>query len=119
MSKRANAGEMRTLIQIKQRVETINDSGFSTETYENVFGEGQYVHCKWIGNHGSEVFSRDSYLERRTATVTMRFSPLAMDTRNVVFLKGDDAPWEIVNADNVEGRNEWLELSLEKKVPAR
>ncbi len=119
MSKRANAGEMRTLIQIKQRTETISDSGFPTVTYENVYGDGQYVSCKWVWNHGSEVFSRDSYLERRTATATMRYSPLAVDSRNVVFLKGDDTPWEIVNVDNVEGRNQWLELSLEKKVPAR
>ena len=119
MSKRANAGEMRTKIQIKRRVVTINDNGFETEAYENVFCEGQYVSCKWVYNHGSEVFSRNIYLERRTATVTMRYSPLAADSRSVIFLKGDDTPWEIVNADNVEGRNEWLELSLEKKVPAR
>ena len=61
MSKRANAGEMRTMIQIMQRVETINENGFPTEAYANIF----------------------------------------------------------VNADNVEGRNQWLELSLVQKVPAR
>ena len=49
----------------------------------------------------------------------MRYSAAATDTRCVVFLKGDDTPWEIVNADNVEGRNQWLELSLVQKVPAR
>ena len=119
MSKRANAGELRSLIQIKRLVETINDNGFPAPAYENIYGEGHYVRCKWVWNHGSEVFSSDRYEERRTATVTMRFSPLATDTRAVVFLNGDDTPWEIVNADNVEGRNEWLELSLVQKVPAR
>ena len=119
MSKRANAGEMRTKVQIKRRVVSINDNGFETETYHNVFGEGVYVSCKWVGNHGSEVFSGDRYTEQRTATATMRFSPRAADSRCVVFRECDETPWEIVNADNVEGRNQWLELSLVQKVPAR
>ena len=119
MSKRANAGELRALIQIKRRVAGTNDNGFDTETYENVYGDGQYVHCKWVGNHGSEVFSRDSYTERRTATATMRYSPMADDGTLVVFLYGDPDPWEVVNVDNVEQRNQWLELSLQKKIRAR
>lgn len=119
MSKRANAGEMRTLIRIMQRMETVNDNGFSEESWVNAYGEGCYLRCKWVWNHGSEVFASDRYAERRTATVTMRYSAAATDTRRVVFLKGDDTPWEIVNADNVEGRNQWLELSLVQKVPAR
>jgi head-tail adaptor len=119
MSKRANAGELRTRILIKRRVISLNDNGFETETFENVYGDGHCVFCKWVGNHGSEVFSSDRYTERRTATVTMRYSPLAEDSRCVVFRDGDPVPWEIVNADNVEGRNQWLELSLMQKVPAR
>ncbi|MBR4472519.1 MAG: head-tail adaptor protein [Oscillospiraceae bacterium] len=119
MSKRANAGEMRTLIRIVQRTETVNDNGFPEESWVNVYGEGRYVRCKWVNSHGSEVFSSDRYLERRTATATLRYSALAADTSFVVFLKGNDEPWEIVNADNVEGRNQWLELSLVQKVPAR
>lgn len=119
MSKRANAGEMRTLIRIMQRKETVNDNGFSEESWVNAYGEGCYLRCKWVNSHGSEVFSSDRYLERRTATVTMRYSPIAEDSRYVVFREGDPLPWEIVNADNVEGRNQWLELSLVQKVPAR
>ena len=122
MSKRANAGELRTMIQIKRRVVTTNDNGFNEETYENVYGgddSGAYVYCKWVGNHGSEVFSRDSYAERRTATATMRYSPLADDGKLVVFLYGDPDPWEVVNVDNVGQRNQWLELSLQKRIPAR
>ena len=104
MSKRANAGELRTMIQIKRRVVVTNDNGFDTETYENVYSDGQYVYCKWTGNHGSEVFSRDSYAERRTATATMRYSELADDGKLVVFLYGDPDPWEVVNVDNVGQR---------------
>lgn len=119
MGKRANAGELRTLIQIMRRVVTTNDNGFDEETYENVYGDGTYVHCKWVGNHGSEVFSRDSYAERRTATITMRYSQLADDGKLVVFLYGDSDPWEVVNVDNVEQRNQWLELSVEKRIRGR
>ena len=101
MSKRANAGELRTRIQIKRRNVVTNDNGFDDDvTYENVYSDGQYVYCKWVGNHGSEVFSRDSYAERRTATVTMRYSPLADDGKLVVFLYGDPDPWEVVKVDN-------------------
>lgn len=119
MSKSANAGELRTLIQVKRRGVVTNDHGFDTETYENVYSDGQYVYCKWVGNHGSEVFNRDSYTERRSATVTMRYSPLADDGRLVVFLYGDPDPWEVVNVDNVEQRNKWLEFSVEKRIPSR
>ena len=119
MSKRANAGEMRTLIRIMQRMETVNDNGFSEESWVNAYGEGCYLRCKWVNSHGSEVFSRDSYAERRTATATMRYSPLADDGKLVVFLYGDPDPWEVVNVDNVGQRNQWLELSLQKRIPAR
>ena len=40
MSKRANAGELRTMIQIKRRVVVTNDNGFDAETYENVYSDG-------------------------------------------------------------------------------
>lgn len=119
MSKRANAGELRTQIQIKRRIVETNDNGFESVTYENVYGDGQYVACKWVGNHGSEVFNRDSYMERCSATITMRYSPLADDGRLVVFLYGDPDPWEVVNVDNVEQRNQWLELSVEKRIRGR
>ncbi len=119
MSKSANAGDLRTMVQIKRRVVVTNDNGFDTETYQNVYGDGKYVRCKWVGNHGSEVFSRDSYTERRTATITMRYSQLADDGRLVVFLYGDPDPWEVVNVDNVQQRNEWLEISVEKRIPSR
>ncbi len=119
MSKSANAGEFRTMIQIMRRIVTTNDRGFDAESYENVFGEGVSVHCKWTGNHGSEVFSRDSFEESRSATVTMRYSPLADDGRLVVFLAGDASPWEVVNVDDMRQRHEYLELSLQKRIPAR
>lgn len=119
MSKSANAGKLRTRIQIKRRTVVTNVNGFDDETYENVYGDSVYVYCKWVGNHGSEVFSRDSYTERRTATVTMRYSQLADDGTLVVFRDGDPDPWEIVNVDNVNQRDEWLELSLEKRIQSR
>ena len=119
MSRSANAGELRTEIQIMRRIVTTDDNGFDTESYENVFGEGVSVHCKGIGNHGSEVFSRDSFEERRSATVAMRYSALADDGRLVVFLAGDASPWEVVNVDDVQRRHEYLELSLQKRIPAR
>ena len=44
---------------------------------------------------------------------------LTKDGKLVVFLYGDETPWEVVNVDNVGQRNQWLELSLQKKIPAR
>lgn len=119
MAKSANAGALRTMIQIKSRTVVTNDNGFDTETYNNVFGEGVYVRCRWVNRHGSEAFYGDRYAERRAATLTMRYSPLADDGTLVVFLLGDEDPWEVVNVDNVSGRNEWLEISVEKRIQAR
>ena len=119
MSKKANAGELRTRIKIMRRFPVTDENGFDKEHYRNIYGKNAVVFVKWIGNHGSEVFNADGYAELRRATVTMRYSPLADDGRLVVFREGDKQPWEIVNVDNVGMCNEWLELSLEKRIQAR
>ena len=119
MAKTVNAGELRTRVQIKRRIVVTNENGFDEETYENAFGDGQYVYCMWVGAHGSEVFSRDSYTERRTATLTMRYSPLADDGTLVVFPEGENTPWDVVNVDDVRRQHRYLELSVVKRIPGK
>ena len=55
---------------------------------------------------------------REPATLTMRYSPKITE-QCLVFKKGDSRPFEIVSIDNVEERNRWLELKVQRKVEAR
>ena len=72
MAARANAGEMRTKITIKNPVYTIRD-GFSREEFVNAFTRP--VWCKWVNAHGAEIYQAAELHLREPATITMRYSP--------------------------------------------
>lgn len=144
MSKNANAGELRTAIYFK-RIERATDSeGYPTEREVNVFGEGKYALGKWVNAHGSEVFDAMQLELREPATLTVRYSPLINETLLVYMgaelasaLRAGDGitdaeaaekavnealeqiRYEIISMDNVEGRNTWLEIKVQRKVAAR
>lgn len=118
MSKSANAGELRTLVYFK-RVERVNDDeGYSSETEVNVFGDGNAVRCKWVNAHGTDSFVALQMQLREPATITCRYSPLI--TSDLVVYRGSDSvPYEVISIDNVENRNRWLEIKVQRKVSAK
>ena len=118
MSKSANAGELRTAVYFI-RVESVPDGGgFPVETKTNVFGEGVPVMCKWVNAHGTAVFAAMQLQLRDPATITTRYSPLLDDVSLRVYRAGDDEPYEIISIDNVEMRNAWLEIRVQRKLAA-
>lgn len=118
MSKNANAGELRTPVYFKRIQRSTDAEGFPAETEINVFGEGERVLCKWVNAHGSEVFLAKQLELREPATITMRYSPL-INEKLLVYRESDAAPYEIVSLDNVEHRNQWLEIKVQRMVSAR
>ena len=109
MSKSANPGELRTPVEFKRVKRSTNENGRRIEEYENVFGDGVTVNVKWVNAHGYEAVTAMQLGIRELATITARYSPL-IDRTLTVFLIGDDVPYEIVDVDNVEQRNRWLEI---------
>lgn len=118
MSKNANAGELRTPVYFKRIQRSTDAEGFPAETEVNIFGEGKHVLCKWVNAHGSEVFLAKQLELRDPATITMRYSPL-INEKLLVYRENDANPYEIVSLDNVECRKQWLEIKVQRMVPAR
>ncbi len=118
MSKYANAGELRTRVYFKRIQRSTDAEGFPAETEVNVFGEGEYARCKWVNAHGSEVFLAKQLELREPATLTMRYSPL-INEKLLVYHEDDIKPYEIISLDNVENRNQWLEIKVQRMVSAR
>ena len=119
MSKYANAGELRTPVYFKKITDRETDSeGFEKGTETNVFGEGKPVRVKWVNAHGTDVFAAMTLQLREPATITMRYSPKV--TVDMLVYKGNDPkPYEIISIDNVEERNRWLEIKVQRKVQSR
>ena len=118
MAKQANPGEMRTPIAIMvNRGEGQDADGYPISGWENVFGEGVNVYCKWVSVHGRDVYDAATLELQEPATLTLRYSP-AIDQRCRVLKRGDPAPYEIISMNNVLDRGEWLELTVKRMVSA-
>lgn len=118
VSKSANAGELRTKVSFYEIRRVTDDEGFPVETPVNVFGDGNTAYVKWVNAHGSEALTALELQLREPATITMRYSP-AINRRVIVFRGNDPDPYEIISIDNVEERDTWLELKVQRKEAAR
>lgn len=123
MSKNANTGELRTPVYFKKLIRTIDDEGFPTEKVESLFkskeGEELPCMCKWVNAHGSEVLTAMTLKLRDSATLTTRFSPLLDDEKLIIYRNKDNKPYEVISIDNVEQKDIWLEIKVQRKVDAR
>ena len=144
MSKNANAGELRTAIYFKRIERATDQEGYPIEQEVNVFGEDKYVLGKWVNAHGSETFTAMQLELREPATLTVRYSPLINET--LLVYKGSELSlalragdgianeaaaqkavdealerirYEVISIDNVEERDTWLEIKVQRKVAAR
>lgn len=118
MSKSANAGELRTPV-LFMRIDRTNDSeGFPAESEVNIFGEGKSIRTKWVNAHGSDAFLALQMKLREPATITCRYSP-KIQADQIVYRRNDPQPFEIISIDNVEEKNQWLEIKVQRRVKAR
>ena len=118
MSKSANSGELRTPVYFKRVLRVTDKNGYPAETEVNVFGEGKCAFAKWVNAHGTEAFLAMQMQLREPATVTVRYSPL-INEKLLVYKGGDPAPYEVISIDNVEERDEWMEIHVQRKEAAR
>lgn len=118
MSKSANAGELRTPVFFMRVDRADDDEGYSAQQKANVFGPGKVVRVKWVNAHGSDAFIALQMKLREPATITCRYSP-KITPELLVYRSSDPKPYEIISIDNVEERNQWLEIKVQRKVKAR
>jgi head-tail adaptor len=118
MAKFARAGEMRTKITVKLPTKSIDADGFATETSSDVFG-GK-VWCKWVWQHGTEVFENMRLGLGQVATITMPYTD-KITPRCKIWRESETAAadaWEIVSIDNVEEARRYLEIKIRREVKA-
>jgi hypothetical protein len=123
VSKNANAGELRTPVYFKSVSRTTGTNGNTIPEEENVFGQDADKHdipvrVKWVNVHGTEVMTALQLKLREPAVITMRYSPL-INRLLVVYKEDDPVPFEIISVDDVENRHKWMEINVQRKVPAR
>ena len=100
-----NPGEMRTSITLELRTVAQDGGGFM------VPGQGTTVTvwAKWTNAHGSEVWQAQALHASKAATVLMRYIAALDETWTL--LKGSER-YEIVSVDNVQDRDEFMELKV-------
>lgn len=118
MAKSASIGEMRTKITVKLPTKGKDADGFATETASDVFG-GK-VWCKWVWQHGAEVFENMRLGLGQVATITMPYTN-QITPRCKIWRETETADadaWEIVSINNVEESRRFLEIKIRRGVKA-
>lgn len=118
MSKSANAGQLRTPVYFMRMEKEVDTEGYAKESEVNIFGDGKYVRAKWVNAHGTDSFVALQMKLRESATITCRYSP-RIEVDQIVYRGKDPNPFEIISIDNVEEKNQWLEIKVQRKVQSR
>ena len=118
MAKTASIGEMRTKITVKLPTKSIDTDGFATETSADVFGGKTW--CKWVWQHGTEVFENMRLGLGQVATITLPYTD-KITPRCKIWRESETAAadaWEIISIDNVEEARKFLEIKIRREVKA-
>lgn len=105
-----NPGELRTSVVLASRTVYKDAGGFQRSRFEAV----ATIWAKWVNVHGSEAWTANSVQATEAATVTIRYRS-DVDLTNCLDKNGKI--FEIVSIDNIQERNEYLELKV-KRVEA-
>ena len=112
-----NPGELRTQVILAKRVIGEDAGGFPTTSFDLI----AQVWAKWINVHGSEAWTSSSLGFTAPATVLIRYRE-ELDATCVVIKGGQlnglvitgGEVFQIVSMDNIQERNEYLELKVQK-----
>lgn len=134
MSKDANPGELRTPVIVLEAIETRNDNGYLVKEWNNAFGAA-YIKVKWVNLHGTEAWQQMSHELKEPATLTCRYSPKITELSRILQisdheryenlisegkeLEAEELCYEVLSLDNVEQKNEWLEIRVQRWTRAK
>lgn len=105
-----DAGQLRTPVTVLKIDSVTYTDGFSAVDTSDALGYALY--CQWIEAHGRDA-QPTAHLRR--ATIRCRYDPhIALDC--LIDLRGER--WEILSAENIRERGHWMELQLQRSLPA-
>jgi SPP1 family predicted phage head-tail adaptor len=111
--KPSNPGELRVPITLQAPTLETDAGGAQRPDWDDldVFG-GAIVLAKWVNVHGMEAWAVDRAGKAvSAATVTIRYR--ADVTPRCSILKGGER-WEIISLDNIQERDEYLEIKVKR-----
>lgn len=115
--KMINPGELRTQIGLGTRGVSVETGGFQVGMMN--FTQFAAVWARWQNVHGPEVWAADAQNAVQPATVLIRYRSDVDPTCGVRRLSttGEGGDWyEIVSMDNIQERNEFIELKVKRVV---
>lgn len=102
--------ELRTRITFQQPTVAMDAGGAQVPSWANI-SSVPTVWARWINAHGEEAVMSEALQSSQRATVTIRYRSDLLTTWRVV--KGSEY-WQIISIDQVQGRNRWTELVVER-----
>ena len=108
--KMTNPGELHTPITLQERTVSTDTGGFQTKAAATIAS----VMAKWTNAYGSEVWAVQMVEAVQAATVLIRYRS---DVDNTCMVLRGSVVYEIVSLDNIQERNEYIELKVKMRAP--
>jgi SPP1 family predicted phage head-tail adaptor len=102
--------DLRTRITLQEPVITTDAGAAQVAGWQNA--ANPVVWARWINAHGQEVIASDALKFSQRAVVTIRYRVDISTAWRIV--KDDGEAWQILSIDQVQGRNAWTELVVER-----
>ncbi len=105
-----SVGDLRTRVTFQFPTTEKDPGGAQVHGFENV-ASNPTVWARWINSHGQEAVQSEALKSVQRATVTVRYRSDILPTWQL--LKDDEA-WKIISVDQVQDRNRWVEMIVER-----
>ena len=109
-SYKVDIADLRTRITFQSPTVTPDAGGAQVATWANVSSNAM-VWARWINVHGQEAVTSEALKSSQRATVTVRYRSDILTTWRGV--KGTEY-WQVISVDQVQGRNRWTEIVVER-----
>jgi SPP1 family predicted phage head-tail adaptor len=104
-----NPGELRTAVTLEIVTLSGDAGGAQAQSYADLAA----VWCRWTNVHGGEVWQSQALHAQKPATVLIRYRS-DLTTANTV--RKDGERYKILSIDDIQNRNEFMELKVQLDV---
>jgi len=110
-----SAKQFATPIRLQHRV-IIDVNGASEISYEDA--DPALDLCAWKGKGGTESVQSGTLVVSDTAELTMWYRPDVTERDQVLLNDNSECAYEVMNAENIEMRNQFMMLKVKRVVNA-
>jgi len=103
--------DLRTRITFQSPTVTADSGGAQVPSWANI-STNPTVWARWINAHGDELVNNEAVQSTQRATVTIRHRTDLVESWRIK--RDDNTYWQIISIDQVQDRNRWIELVVER-----